>query len=540
MNFNKHVAPILYRHCAGCHRPGEAAPFALLSYEDAKKRDRQIVEVTAKRIMPPWLPEPGYGHFIEERRLSDAELKLLADWVDQGSAEGNTADLPTAPKWDSKWQLGQPDLIVGLTEYELAAEGRDLYRNFVAPIPTDRIRFVKGVEFRPGNNRAVHHAFINVDESRDSRRLAAKQNPPGFDGMEVPTSAVMPGGHLLGWQPGKVPSFAPNGLAWVLRTNTDLVLQVHMNRTGKKEKVQPEVGFFFTDVAPTNSAFRIKLTALELDMPAGESNYVAEQSYTLPVPVSLMRVGAHAHYLGKDLQGYAILPGGEKKWLLWIKDWDFKWQGDYGYVEPVRLPAGSKVVMRFTYDNSSNNVRNPHLPPRRVRWGLESTDEMGELYFQALPPTIAEYRTLAQHYSDYYLNVSLSFYRHRLSIDPNDAEAHARLGRALAAQGKLEAGEEHLRSAVRLQADYDSALLDLGMVLLHQKRFAEAYDVFKTVARINPDDAQAHGCLGIICLQTGRPDEAEIHLNQALKLNPDDQFALRNLEVLRRARAAKN
>jgi tetratricopeptide (TPR) repeat protein len=252
-----------------------------------------------------------------------------------------------------------------------------------------------------------------------------------------------------------------------------------------------------------------------------------------------MRVGAHAHYLGKDLQGFAILPSGEKKWLLWIKDWDFKWQGDYGYAEPVRLPAGSKIVMRYTYDNSSNNVRNPHNPPKRVRWGLESTDEMGELYFQALPATAAEYRTLAQHYSDYYLKVSLSFYQHRLLLNPNDAEAHARLGRAQAAQGLLDEGEEHLRAAVRLRADYDSALFDLGMVLLHQKRFAEAYDAFRTVIRINPDDAQAHGCLGIVCLQTGRLDEGETHLNQALKLNPQDQFALRNLEILRRARAAK-
>jgi Tfp pilus assembly protein PilF len=510
-----------------------------LTYADAKKRSRQIADITAKRVMPPWLPEPGYGHFKEERRLSEAELMLLQDWVKQGSLEGDPADLPQRPQWNSGWRLGKPDLVVQLPAYTLEAEGSDLYRNFVAPIPVERMRFVKAVEFRPGNSRAVHHAFINIDETRESRRLAAKQVPPGFDGMEVPQSAVMPGGHLLGWQPGKIPSAAPDGLAWVLKTNTDLVLQVHMNRTGKTEHVAPELGFYFTDVPPTNSAFRIKLTALELDIPAGATNYTVEQSYTLPVDLSLVRVGAHAHYLGKDLQGFAVLPNGEKKSLLWIKDWDFKWQGDYGYVEPVQLPKGSKLVMRFSYDNSTNNVRNPNNPPERVRWGIESNDEMGELYFQAVPASPVEYRTLAQHYGEYFVKVSLSYYQHRMKLDPGDAEAHARFGRAVAAAGMLDLGMKHLREAIRLKSDYDAAHFDLGMVFLHQKQFAEAYDRFQTVVRLNPDDAQAYGCLGIVCLQTGRFDEAETNLKRALAMNPQDQFAQRNLDILKRAREGR-
>lgn len=539
VTFNKDIAPVLFKHCAECHRPGETAPFSLLTYSDAKKRARQIAEITAKRIMPPWLPEPGYGHFKEERRLSDAVIKRINEWVEQGGVEGNAANRPPIPEFKSEWRLGEPDLVVRVPPYTLSAEGGDLYRNFVAPIPVDRMRFVKGVEFRPGNNRAVHHAFINIDETRESRRLASKQNPQGFDGMEVPQSAVMPGGQLLGWQPGKIPSTTPNGLAWVLKTNTDLVLQVHMNRTGKPETVQPEVGFYFTDVPPTNSAFRIKLTALELDIPAGATNYTVEQSYTLPVDVSLTRVGAHAHYIGKNLQGFAMLPNGEKKWLLWIRDWDFKWQGDYSYVEPVHLPKGSKLVMRFSYDNSTNNVRNPNNPPRLVRWGLESKDEMGELYFQAVPVSPQDYRTLAQHFGEYFVQVSLSYFQHRLNINPNDAEAHARFGRAIAANGMLDAAMKHLHEAIRLKPEYDAAHFDLGMVFLHQRRFADAYDSFQTVVGLNPDDAQAYGCLGIVCLQTSRLDEAETYLKRALAMNPQDQFAQRNLEIVRRARESR-
>ena len=342
ITFSKDVAPILFKNCAGCHRPSQSAPFSLLTYADAKKRARQIAEVTARRYMPPWLPEPGHGEFADERRLTADELGILHQWFAEGAIEGNASDLPAMPKWVEGWQLGQPDLVVKMPEaYTLPAEGKDVYRNFVFPIPVSGTRYVKGVEFLPGNPKVVHHAFINIDETRQSRRLAAKQNPPGFDGMELPDSALMPGGQLLGWQPGKVPYFVSDGLSWVLKTNTDFVLQLHMNPSGKPEIVQPTLGLFFTDQAPTNTPFRIKLANFEIDIPPGAADYAVENSYVLPVDISLVRVSAHAHYLGKDLQGYAVLPNGKKQWLIRIPDWNFYWQGDYKLAEPVSLPKGT-------------------------------------------------------------------------------------------------------------------------------------------------------------------------------------------------------
>jgi hypothetical protein len=531
ITFAKDVAPILFQQCATCHRSGGSAPFELLTYDEARKHGKDIGRVVASRIMPPWQPEHGYGEFENERRLTDLQIAVVERWIEQGTPEGDRADLPAAPKFNNEWQLGVPDLTLDLPAYILPADGKDIYFNFVTPIPTGKNRYVAGVEFLPGN-RAVHHAFIEIDETAAARRLAAKSNPPGFLGMDVPESVAMPGGQLLGWQPGKIPSLNPPGLAWILRTNTDLVLQAHMNPTGKPETIQPKLGFYFTDQPPTNASFRIRLTSLNLDIPPGVSNYVTEVSYTLPVDVNVVRVGAHAHYLAKDMQGFAILPNGEKKWLLWIKDWDFKWQGDYKYKQPVYLPKGSRLLLKFTYDNSTNNIRNPFNPPRRTLWGLQTTDEMGELYFQALPANREDYRPLAVDFSRYFANVSLDFYRFRVAINPADVEFQQRLGRALAAIGDLDQGAVHLTTAISLQPTNDLAHYDLGAIYLRKGRAAEAYQEFLATTRLNPNDSQAFGSLGVICLQAGRLDEARENFQTALRINPDDALAARYLQRL--------
>ena len=260
LSFNKDIAPIVFQNCASCHRPGQSAPFSLLTYSDVKKHGQQIVEVTGRRYMPPWLPQPGYGEFVGVRRLTAEQMARIERWLLEGAVEGDVADLPPLPQWSADWQLGVPDLVIQIPQpYALAADGRDVYRNGVVPIPNAMRRFVRGVEFQPGNSKVMHHAFINVDETRQSRRLAESHNPPGFDGMELPDSAVMPGGQLLGWQPGKVPRFSPEGLAWLLKTNVDLVLQMHLHPSGKPERVQPSVGFYFTDQVPTNQLNKLSI-----------------------------------------------------------------------------------------------------------------------------------------------------------------------------------------------------------------------------------------------------------------------------------------
>jgi len=539
LTFNKDVAPIVFDRCAYCHRPGQAAPFVLLSYAEVKKRATQIAEVTARRYMPPWLPETGYGDFAGVRSLSTDQLGVIQQWVSEGAIEGSPADLPPLPEWREGWQLGEPGLVVRLPQpYTLAAEGKDVYRNVVIPIPVRERRYVKAVEFQPGNLKVVHHAFIHFDQTGESRRLADKQNPPGFDGMQLPESAIMVAGQMLGWQPGKRPEATGEGLAWALEKNTDLVLQLHLHPSGKPEPVRPAVGFYFTDEPPTKTPCRVYLPEWRIDIPAGARDYVVENSYMLPVDVEVLRVSPHAHYLAKEMQGYALLPDGTKQWLLLIKQWDFNWQGDYRYVKPVFLPKGAKVVMQFTYDNSADNARNPNQPPRRVRYGLQTTDEMAELCYQVLPRNSEDLAILRL---DYFKKMTLDAIAYNESVlreSPDDARAHAKLGQALLPLGRHAEALDHLRTAVRLNPGDDKPHYDLGLLYLYRNQLAEAKIEFEAVLRLNPDDYQAHGSLGAVYLRERNLELAEIHLASALRLNPDDTIARRNLDLVRAGKRA--
>jgi tetratricopeptide (TPR) repeat protein len=243
-----------------------------------------------------------------------------------------------------------------------------------------------------------------------------------------------------------------------------------------------------------------------------------------------MRVGAHAHYLARDIHGFATLPDGRREELIWIKNWDFKWQGDYGYVSPVPLPKGSKVTMQITYDNTTNNVRNPNHPPKRVRFGMQSTDEMGELYFQLLPASAQDYVALAQDYSRYFFGVTMDFYRNRIRLNPDDAEAHKRFGRGLGYQGRTQEGIAELKEALRLNPRDAEIQYDLGSIYIRLGNTPEAYRAFRAVVEADPGDGEAQGSLGITAAQMGKLDESKKSFEAALRINPEDPLARSYLE----------
>ena len=538
LTFNKDIAPIVFQHCAGCHRPDQSGPFNLLSYADVKKRAKQVAEVVEQRYMPPWLPERGLVEFAHDRSLSSEQIKAIRAWVATGAVEGAATDLPPLPKWTEGWHLGTPDLVVKLPQpHALAAEGKDVYRNFVIRLPVSERKYVQGVEFLPGNSKVVHHAFINVDSTPVSRRRAEKENPPGFDGMVLPETSRMPDGHFLGWQPGKVPQMAPEGLAWTLHPNTDLVLQLHLHPSGKPELVQPSIALYFTPHPPTNAAFRLNLNSLQIDIPAGATNYQVEDKYTLPVEVNLIGVSPHAHYLGKRMEGYALLPDGTRKELILIKDWDFNWQGDYRYAKPVFLPKGATLVMRWTYDNSAENERNPNHPPKRVKYGAQTTDEMGELWYQVLPCNPAERNLFERDFYGHLGRLVIEYNESLLKENPNDAEAHTKAGRARLYFGQVQEAFNHFQAAVNSDPKCDKAYYELGAIYLRQNRLEDARQAFESVLRLNPDDYEAEGSLGFIYLKNRDLDRAELHLRAALRINPSDKIARKNLDRVASARS---
>jgi Flp pilus assembly protein TadD len=565
ITYTKDIAPILFRSCAPCHRPGEAAPFALLSYQDAKSHARLIEEVTRRRLMPPWLPAADDPKFADDLRLSDADIARLRDWAESGAAEGNAADLPAAPQFVEGWQLGKPDLIVEATKaYSLAAGGSDVYWNFVFRAPVDRPRWLKAIEIRPGDKRLVHHANVLVDRGQ-TVRLREKSPGDGFGGMELTIESEVfdPDSHFLFWKPGSAPYVEPDGMAISLDANSDLVLNMHLQPSGKPETLQPTLGLYFTDKPATLHPILLQMeNDGALDIPAGAKDFVVSDDFTLPVSVSLLAIYPHAHYLGKNLEAVATLPDGKTETLIHIPNWDLNWQAVYRYTEPMTLPAGTKITMRFAYDNSTDNVRNPNHPPARVVAGNRASDEMAHLWLQVLPTASASggdgsdpraliQEAMARHHLDrnpedfeahYNLAALLQArgdiagsYRQfsdAVQLHPDDAAANNGLGAALLAAGRAPQAIPLLQRALATRPDYFDAHYNLGNALASGGDFAGALEQFRVAAKLRPDDADAEANLGSALAETGNVAEARQHFERALQLNPNHQLARENLRAI--------
>ena len=387
VTFSETIAPIVYANCVTCHRPGEAAPFSLITYNDVSKRAPIIATVTRSRYMPPWHAAHGYGEFADERRLTDAQIAAIGEWVKQGMPEGDPAKLPKLPQFPEGWHLGKPDLIVEMpAAYDLPASGPDIYRNFVVPTHLTEDKWVRAVEFRPSARKVVHHVLFAYDASGRAAKLDGVDGRPGFGGMSAIGISGGGGagnaGSLGGWAVGATPAFLSPGVALPLPKGSDIVLQMHFHLTGKPESEKSVVGIYFADKAPERRLFPLQAPALfgfgaGIDIPAGEKKYTIEDSLTVPVDVKAFSVSSHAHYVAKEMKATATLPDGTTQPILWIPDWDFSWQDRYTYKTPVLLPKGTRIDVRLTYDNSEGNPRNPSDPPKRVNWGEQSFDEMG-------------------------------------------------------------------------------------------------------------------------------------------------------------------
>jgi len=406
VTFAHDVAPILYQHCAVCHHHGEVAPFPLLTYEDAAKRAKLIATVTASRYMPPWQPAPGYGHFQGERRLSTAQIATLRRWADEGAPEGDPAQLAPPPHYPEGWQLGPPDLTVRMPKpFSIAADGPDQYMCFSIPLNLTETKYVRAMEFRPQARSVVHHALFLLDAAHIGRQLGGTY--PCFG-----TPGFLPSGALGGWTPGMQPARMPDGLQLILRKGSDLVMQVHYHPTGKPETDQSELGLYFTAKPPTQWVADIPLGSHHIDIPAGDRAYKVYDHFETPVDIDAVGIIPHAHYICKDMRGWAILPNGRKQWLIWIRDWNFDWQEQYRYATPVKLPAGTDLEMEFTYDNSADNPRNPNHPPQRVVWGPSTTDEMAGLHVQVVPEDMDDWHELGQAlWGKFMRTVGGGFYR---------------------------------------------------------------------------------------------------------------------------------
>lgn len=518
--FNRDIAPIVFQHCAPCHRPAGPAPFDLLRYADVSTRAEQIAVVTASRYMPPWKPKRGYGRFVGERGLSVEQIAAIRRWVDHGKPEGPAADRPPRPQWEGEWELGQPDLIASMTSaYTLRADGPDVFRNFAIPLPVDSTRYVKALEFRPGNARIVHHATMMIDRSGAARRRDGRDGAPGFDGMSF-GEAEDADGHFLGWTQGKTPYPGSDSLAWRLEPSTDLLLQLHLLPTGKEEAIAAQVGLFFADAPPKRRPAMLRLGRKDLDIPAGASDYWIRDEYRLPVDIEVLTIYPHAHYLGREIRAYAELPNQEREWLIWIEDWDFSWQDDYRFSPPVFLPAGSTLVMEYAYDNSAQNPRQPHDPPVRVRYGLHSTDEMGDLTLQILPRRPEDLDRLRRDFYRKWLGQEIDGYKKLLEASPQDWDTHHTLAMFYTRSGQRPLALEHFERALEYNPDYPEAHVNFGIALAQGRHWDRAVAHFERALQSNPDFAEAHFNLGLVLEMLGRSAEAKPHFDAVVRQRP--------------------
>ena len=512
------ISPIVLQDCAPCHRPGESGPFSLLTYEDVKKRAAQIVKVTSSRFMPPWLPEPGYGQFKEERRLTDAQIKLFESWVKQGTPAGTPRKGADALRFDTGWIMGQPDLVLrSARPYTVPADAGETFWNFIMPVPIGSTRWVRAIEIRPGNPRVFHHANVILDRSHAARR---RETAPGsgFPGMDVvfEEETFEPDGQFLSWKPGSNPVVETDGMAWRADPGMDLILNVHLKPTGKEETVNPVIGVYFTDKPQTRFPMLIQLEHdRALDIPPGEKDFLVTDEYRAPMDLNVLAVYPHAHYLAKVVEGYATLPDGSKKWLVRIPDWDLNWQGVFRYKSPVLIPKDSVVTMRIHYDNSTGNVRNPNNPPKRVTGGTDAASEMSHFWLQVLPVAEGDHRAelqesvsaqqLKKYPDDFTANFrmgdllltrdqaaqAIPYFQRAAESDSRSVLAATELGAALFAAKRLPESAEMLRHALAIDATYTDARFNLASVLASSGKFEEAVREFGQVLAAQPDNLKA-------------------------------------------------
>ncbi len=379
VTYASHAAKILNEHCVACHRPGQVAPFSLTNYADARRWARDAKRYVLAGAMPPWKPAND-GQFRGERRLSKEEIDALSAWADAGAPPGDLAAAPPPPKFPEGWMLGDPDLVLEAPgDWDVDPEGADEYRCFVLDPKLTEDRYVRAVEFRPGNARIVHHVMTYIDAKGDAVKFDESDPKLGYSSSGT-GPGFMPLGDLGGWGPGMQPTPLEDGTGYFLPKGARIVMEVHYHRNGRKEKDRTKIGLHFAKGAIRQRVRSHVVLNMSFLIPAGAKRHRITASWKVNEDLHAVAVIPHMHLLGKEIEVTATLPDGSKKSMVHIREWDFNWQESYLFRKPFALPAGTLVRVTGWFDNSPGNPNNPRVPPRNVGFGEQTTDEMCVAY----------------------------------------------------------------------------------------------------------------------------------------------------------------
>jgi hypothetical protein len=416
--FSKDVAPILYKNCTNCHRPGEIAPMSLLTYKEARPWAKSIGTQVAKSAMPPWHADPAHGEFVNDRRLSDRDKATIVAWANAGAPEGNPADLPPTPTYESEWLLGKPDAVFSMQEdYPVPAEGTVAYQYFLVPTNLTEDKWIQAMEVRAGDPKVLHHVivyaqlpappappagatapvpppamppaqvarpvplFTFADESMT--RIPAGQTggpplPPEQRKAPGPNDRPMPrrmGPPVGGFAPGQMVRVYQDGTGMKIPAGTTLIFQMHYTPAGKPTTDRTRVGVKFSRTKPQTEVRFASLVNGSLHIPAGASDHRVDAEMTINQNVTMWSMLPHTHVRGIRWTYEAAYPDGKTETILSVPKYDFNWQTDYVFKQPLKLPKGTKLHATAWYDNSANNKSNPD-PTKDVWWGDQTWEEM--------------------------------------------------------------------------------------------------------------------------------------------------------------------
>ncbi len=411
VNFAEHVAPIVFKNCTPCHRPGEAGPFTLLSYYDAKKNANKIKFVTQVRYMPPWPADKSYTHFAKERGLSGEEIALIKDWVEQGCKPGDTSKL-SPPEFFTGSFFGKPDMVIPFHEaVPIKGNGTDHFYMVKAPYEMKSDTFVRFYEFVPHKRKLVHHVnghLIGFEDGKKKNAYAGKsywQDDPKLsndvykemglandDGTFPPMLA-----NTVYYLPGYSAQVFPDGIGgyFMKKKGAILLKNLHYGPSAIDTKDSSVINVFFgpPPKRPVQElqlgTFGIAPIVPKFDIPANKVSTFSSR-WTVPQDISILSVNPHMHLIGKTFLAYALTPNGDTIRLIRINKWDFKWQYYYTYKHPVKIPAGSTMVAIGIYDNTDKNPNNPFHPPRDIKerndmFSMGTTEEMFQFIFTYFP-----------------------------------------------------------------------------------------------------------------------------------------------------------
>jgi hypothetical protein len=409
--FNQDIAPIIYKNCAPCHRPGEAGPFPLLTYDDVLKKAKTVAAVTKARYMPPWPADPSYSHFLGERVLTDDEIQLIQNWVAKGSPAGDPATAPPQPQF-KRSTYGTPDLVVKMREpIRIPGDNTDRFMVIKIPYEMPADRFVRAIEFVPGNRKLIHHMNGHIvqyeDKKKDPFQGPYVVNRDSVKKLEDTYDVI----HLLNddgsypdltssvanYLPGAVsPAGYPEGIGgWKLnKRGAFLMRDVHYGPSPVDTEDQSYFNLYFMDKPPTRPTSELQLGTLgisEIIPPLIIPPNVVKTFTTKTVvdqDISLLTVNPHMHLLGKSFEAFAATQDGKTIPLVKIPKWDFRWQYFYTFPKMVKIPKGSTIAVIGIFDNTANNPNNPNSPPKEVigtNGSMRVTDEMFQLIMKYVP-----------------------------------------------------------------------------------------------------------------------------------------------------------